>query len=271
MNPVAPPAVANRRSSGQPAGVHLFDAVCSGGELAVSIGVGRNPAEGTGWYWAVVVGPGRACATVVDAEVVLPARPGSLEFRSPGLWADHSCLADSGQWTVGLEAFGVALDDPWLAWGRAFGQRVAVGADLDWDPVAPDGNAGGEASTRCRVHGELLVGTERIELACDGVHTHRTGGAAPPWGDAAGAQAGHLWGWWIDGDERLVEVWHQAGAPRDGAASTWVVDGSGGGVIIEVMAVAPVLVASTRVVQAVARVTPATGGGGLGWVRFVPW
>jgi len=98
-------------------------------------------------YVAGLVGEARPYVLVKD----LDCRPRGYELRAEGLWADFNCEeADGSRWSWGLEAFGVALDDPEEAVRSEWGDRVALGFDLEWE--APD-----------RVHGEILVGpSERI-------------------------------------------------------------------------------------------------------------
>jgi hypothetical protein len=206
-----------------------FDAVAAAGSLAVAVCVGRRPSVGRGWYWAVVAGAGRKTVWVMDPDLALPASGPALELRAPGLWADHNPSAPGGHWSVAAEAFGVALDDPWDAWDRAFGDPTPVGLDLEWDPVTPplvlDGDLGGPAGSwavGCEVHGEVLVGDERFELTC-------TGSRGRWWGSAGGWSAQ---GW---SQQRVVgEFRDEAGAPQGEVPSVdavvaWapVLDGAG--------------------------------------------
>src|SRR5207237_456868 len=88
-----------------------------------------------------------------------------FDFATPdGLWAQPICETPHEHWTLGLEAFGVALDDPAVAYHGERGDRVALGLDLEWEAVAP-----AQASTGlpryeqpCAVHGDVLVGDERL-------------------------------------------------------------------------------------------------------------
>jgi hypothetical protein len=99
-------------------------------------------------YVAGLVGEGRPYVLVKD----LDCRPRGYELRAEGLWADFNHESE-GHWSWGLEAFGVALDDPEEAVRSEWGDRMALGFDLEWE--APD-----------RVHGEILVGpSERIAFA----------------------------------------------------------------------------------------------------------
>jgi len=162
-----------------------FDFASPDAGLGGYVRVGHYPNLGVVWYWACLVGRGRPLVTVVD-HTVAPPRSGSLELRGPGLWADHNIEEPLGRWSLGLEAFGVALDDPADAYRGLLGDRTALGLDLEWEtagePYAwPAGLDRYEIP--CRVHGEILVGDERLEL--DGV-----------------GQRDHSWGvrdWWATG------------------------------------------------------------------------
>lgn len=164
-----------------------FDAVSDDAALGVAVCVGRNGTTGRGWYWAAVAGEGRTTVVVADPDLALPTSGPPLELRAPGLWADHNATAAGGHWSVACEAFGVALEDPWAAWGRAYGDPTPVGLDLEWDPVTPpvvlDGDLHGAAgwwSVGCEVHGEVLVGSERFELASRGSRSRWWGSGARP-------------------------------------------------------------------------------------------
>ncbi len=150
-----------------------------------------RPAERTAWYWAAVVGDGRPLLTVVETQIQLP-RPGSLEIRAEGLWADHICEEPFEHWTVGLEAMGLGLEEPEDALASRRGDIVPLGFDLEWEdagparplPWRPSGVtalAGYEAA--CTVHGEILVGAERLEIDAQGAREH--GWGPLPWWDAS--------------------------------------------------------------------------------------
>lgn len=278
-----------------------FDAVTADGTIAVSVGVGRHVDPGTstrrGWYWLVVAGRGRTCVAVVDPDLALTSGPASLEYRSPGLWADHNCTEPGGHWSVAAEAFGVALTDPWDLWGRAFGDPTAVGADLEWDPEGPPVSAPGAQgrtdvadgadppgawSVGCAVHGELLVGDERHELDCSGVRGHQWGaGALGPagWLAASWQTASGIWVHHSDpqgAPERSGSPRHGASAPNDDRP--WVLTTADGTTVsVQALSWAPVLDdagADGRLAMAVARFTgnDAHGAdcGGIGWLRYRP-
>ena len=149
---------------------------------------------GPAWYWAAVVGVDRPLVAVRDHDVP-PPRVG-LEVRGPGLWSDLVCETPLEHWTVGLEAFALAYDDPYEAWGSERGEPVALGLDLEWEvtgalgPSPPPGPEG--YSQPCTVSGEVLVGAERLTVDGVGSRAHRWGPRewwAQPWSWVAGQLA----------------------------------------------------------------------------------
>jgi hypothetical protein len=154
-----------------------FDFARTDASLGGYVRIGLHPNRGVAWYWASLVGEGRRLVSVVDHTVALP-RPGSLEVRAEGLWADHTVEVPFDHVTVGCEAFALGLDDPADMYGDPRGDRVPFGLDLEWeadgrgvaDPPAPD-----RYDIPCVVHGEVLVGQESIDV--EGV-----GGRAHEWG-----------------------------------------------------------------------------------------
>lgn len=157
------------------------------------------------------MGDGRPLVTVVEHDG--PALgPVGLDLRAEGLWADQICETPLEHWTVGLEAFGVALDDPAEAFSGCRGDRTALGFDLEWESE-PDAlvEADGGYELACRVHGEILVGAERL-VVDDG-----WGGRRHRWGDgpATGDPPGRVWGR-VDGtrfDTDVTVVLDAAGMP----------------------------------------------------------
>lgn len=98
-------------------------------------------------YELVVSGAALGHGYVVVRDLDIPApRHGRLEFRADGIWTEF-VEEEPGRWTLGLEAFGLRVDDP----AHEIGDRVAVGYDLDVDEGM--------------VHGDLLIGTAVIAVA----------------------------------------------------------------------------------------------------------
>jgi hypothetical protein len=177
-----------------------FDFVATDGSIGGYVRVGRSPNLGVLWYWACVAGPGRALVTVVDHEVRPPSREGSLELRATGLWADHHCETPLDHWSLALEAFAVSLDDPTDAYRGMIGHRIPLGLDLEWET---DGNVFAyppgldHYAVPCRVHGEVLVGQERLQLEGFGHREHS-------WGVRDWWALGWCWSAFrLDGGERV--------------------------------------------------------------------
>jgi hypothetical protein len=152
-----------------------FDFCAPDGSFGGWIRLGLYPNWGVAWYHALVCGPGRPTVAVVDQEVPLPKAP-SLEIRSHGLWAEHIGTHPLERWQVANEAAGVSVDDPAELYrpGGARGQQVPMGLDLEWET---DGEPYHYTWTTryevpCKVHGEVLLGHERIELDGHGQRDH---------------------------------------------------------------------------------------------------
>jgi hypothetical protein len=168
--------------------VWSFDFATEGAALGGFVRLTFLPHARTCWYWAWVVGDGRAPVMVVDNDVPLP--PGrSLELRTEGLWADHTVEVPFDHVTLGCEAFALRLDhaDDALALNPV-GDRVPFGLDLEWDtdgpaqPLAADDGLTGYAIP-CRVHGLVLVADEQITLDATGYRHHTWG--TPTWSTAS--------------------------------------------------------------------------------------
>jgi hypothetical protein len=97
---------------------------------------------------------------VVLSEPDAPAPRTGMEVRASGLWADAIEEEAGDRWTIGLEAFALAVDQP----DDAVGRRVPLGFDLEWERSGPDG----DGRTPARVHGEVLVEDDAIDLDADG-------------------------------------------------------------------------------------------------------
>lgn len=243
-----------------------FDFAARDGSLGGYVRFAVVPRDGSAWFWAAVTGPRRPLVTLRDHDVD-PPRGRALEARAGGLWVDLVCETPLEHWSVGLEAFGVALDDPLEAWRGERGDPTALGLDLEWEAVAPpvDLGAGPGYGQGCAVHGDVLVGRERI--AFDG-----TGWRSHAWGPRD---------WW--------------GAPRTWAAGTFddgttfsgaageAVLGRGGlpvsavagDVTVAAVAHAPVLVPGGPGGGRVSRLSRAlchysrAGRGGYGWAEWL--
>jgi hypothetical protein len=278
-----------------------FDFATTDGSLGGYVRLGLYPNHGAAWYWACLVGEGRPLVLVVDHDIA-PPRAGSLEVRADGLWADHTVEVPFDHMTLGCEAFALGVDDPAAVYGpgAARGDRVPFGLDLEWDTdgaayAYPPGTTRYEVP--CRVHGQILVGDESIELDAIGQRDHS-------WGVRDWWTVGWTWtaGWLEDGtrfhgttvrlgDEPvpyhpgyvqppggpLAGVDHTASSPVLGAHGMPTADVvEVGGLRLEVtpVAFAPVLLEDgtgrvSRFPRALCRFRdPATGRRGAGWTEW---
>jgi hypothetical protein len=119
-------------------------------------------------------------ASVAMVAVDLPVPVGNLELRGPAVWLELRCETPLDHWTVGLEAFGVTVDDGQLITAETRGALTPMGLDLDLDTVAP-GPRGHDQGLEVpvRVHGEVLIGAAGMEIDGTGVRW-RGGGDVPP-------------------------------------------------------------------------------------------
>jgi hypothetical protein len=161
-----------------------FDFVTRDGSLGGFVRLALRPGEGSAWYWAYLAGPHRSVVVVRDHELAVPPAR-TLEVRGPGLWAQVICETPLDHWSAGLEAAGVALDDPAEGLRGERGDPVPLGLDLEWEATgspAPEQVGYAQPAT---VHGEVLLGAQRLDVEASGFWAHRWG--APPWRDD---------GWW---------------------------------------------------------------------------
>src|SRR5438105_1490243 len=95
-----------------------FEAARTGpnGATGVFVRLALFPDERVAWYWAYVFLPDVGLTVVRDHEVPLPKRGlPDVEVRADSLWAELVRETPQEHWGIGLEAFGVVLDDPWDA------------------------------------------------------------------------------------------------------------------------------------------------------------
>ena len=180
-----------------------LDFVADDGSMAGVARLALFPNLRTAWWWSYLLRPDDVVLAVRAHDVALPRR-GSLEVRADGLWGELSCLRPLDHWTVGLEAFAVALDDPEDALRGERGALVALGFDLEWESDGPAELVPGGYRQPCRVSGDVLLGSGQAPVTTPlegrGQRWHHWGPlaavdlAAPDDGEddgAAGAVAGY--------------------------------------------------------------------------------
>jgi hypothetical protein len=160
--------------SGSPAWHETFrlDFAASDVSIAGYAIVVLRPSEDRAWFWACVAGRDRRLVLVEETDAPLPRRQ-LLELRASGLWTDIECEIAGEHVSMGLEAFGLAFDDPQESISTRRGERTPVGFDLEWETtgsVAARGDHGYEM--RCRVSGEVLVGDEQLAIDVHGARAH---------------------------------------------------------------------------------------------------
>jgi hypothetical protein len=141
----------------------------AGALAAITILPGRNQA----WYWAGVVRPGAPLVVLHDLGLRLPAR--RLEIRGEALWADHINEEPFEHWTIGNEAYALAVDDADEVLGRGRGESCPLGFDLEWERAGAVVADEAGYAVPAAVHGEILIGSERLVVAASGRWWHRWG------------------------------------------------------------------------------------------------
>jgi hypothetical protein len=109
-------------------------------------------------FGAAVVGVDGHAAVSLRADVAA----GSGDVRTDGLWASITCETAGVHWSVGMEAFAVGYDDALDALRDERGDVVPLGFDLEWER---------EGDAYWIVHGDLLVGSDRLNIDAAGVVT----------------------------------------------------------------------------------------------------
>ena len=88
------------------------------------------------WYWAAVVEQGYPLLHLTEWQVVVRDFDPFI-VKAPEMWAEHQLDAPMEQWSIGNEAYFVALEQPGDALGRAYGEPTALACDLEWYATGP--------------------------------------------------------------------------------------------------------------------------------------
>jgi hypothetical protein len=115
------------------------------------------------WYWSALVREGRPLLHLAEWDVRVRADP--FVVKAPEMWAEHHCVVPLEQWSIGNEAYFVALDDADEAVGRGYGVPTPTAMDLEWYATSsPDAIELG-FEQRGVVHGAIeLAGEAPVEL-----------------------------------------------------------------------------------------------------------
>jgi hypothetical protein len=224
-----------------------FDFAAPDGSVGGYVRLALRPWEGVAWYWAAVVGAGRPLVALRAHDVRIPAT--GTEIRASGVWSALTCESPMEHWSVGLESFGASFTDPLRAWGDERGDVVPFGLDLEWESSRAALEIEEGYGQWCAVHGDVLIGDERVDIDGSGWRDHTWG---PP---AQGASARAA----INGELYQLETEWEGGLP---------LGARGGSLDIEPVYLSPVLVPGAAVVHALCRAANATDGD-WGWASWV--
>lgn len=115
---------------------------------------GHRLLGGRSWYWCALVEADRPLLHLAEWQVAVRAHDPFI-VKAPEMWAEHQADAPMEQWSIGNEAYFVALDDPADALDRAYGTPTALAMDLEWYAVdAPTAIEDGYEQAGV-VHGEI--------------------------------------------------------------------------------------------------------------------
>lgn len=246
--------------------------------LGGTVGLVLLPNQNRSVYWAALVGDERSLVTVIEQEAPLPRAPG-MEMRYSGLWTDLIVETPFEHMTVGLEAFGLAFDDPGELYRRGWGDRTPLGFDLEWETAGSLEWA--QLDTRydlpCRVHGEVLVGHDVIDFDGWGHRSHAWG-ADDLWTSPWSMLTGRLAAGSIDDEAVRVDSGGVASAVSsdlDAIGLPMSARARVGDLYVaaEPIAWAPVPIAgspgvATRLPRTLVRLTAGDGRVGAGWLEL---
>ena len=153
--------------------VWAFDAFDTAAGLGVVVRLAFRAAERVAWWWAGAVGAGAPLVALRACDIALPRR--GTTVRTDGLWAALECEGPLVHWSVGMECFGVAYDDPWEAARSERGDVVPFGLDLSFESTGEASPAGNGYGQWCAVSGEVLLGDLRVPVDCAGHRAHAWG------------------------------------------------------------------------------------------------
>jgi hypothetical protein len=115
------------------------------------------------WYWSALARAGRPLLHLAEWSVVRRSDP--FVVKAPEMWAEHHCVSPWEQWSIGNEAFFVALDDPSEALGKAYGTPTPTSMDLEWYAIGVVVEIPNGVSQDGVVHGRIdIAGEQALDL-----------------------------------------------------------------------------------------------------------
>ncbi|MEM9654682.1 MAG: hypothetical protein AAGA65_21505 [Actinomycetota bacterium] len=156
---------------------HRLLALSEDGTVAVAMEVGIHHRPGSRWgsFHCAVFRDGLLPVVIAENDMPVPAR--LWEFRTSGLWVDNVCERPRVHWSYGLEAFGLAIDDPQELLGRGYGDRVPLGWELDFESSPELYHDGRQVG---RLDGELLFAGGEQPISGPAVRRHQWGPPTDP-------------------------------------------------------------------------------------------
>lgn len=148
-------------------------------DLGLLHGFRRLNRSRTGWQWSALARREQPLLHVAEWDVPLRAEP--LVAKAPQLWGEWTCDAPFQQWTIGMETYAAALDDPDDALGRAYGVPTPIAWDLEWYATEDPEPVPHGYGQRGVIHGvvELLDGPLTL-TEIPSQRWHRWGSELPP-------------------------------------------------------------------------------------------
>jgi hypothetical protein len=133
-------------------------------DAALGLISGHRLVAGTAWYWSALARSGEPLLHLSEWGVTVRADP--FVVKAHEMWAEHHCVSPLEQWSLGNEAYFVALDDPAAALDRAYGVPTPTAMDLEWYAVTGPHEIADGFIQEGVVHGRVdVMGIPPIELA----------------------------------------------------------------------------------------------------------
>ncbi len=177
-----------------------LDFVAPDGALGGFVRLALHPNRRRAWCW-VYVADADGTVVVRDHDVPLPPAH-ALLARSDGLWCELVCETPMEHWSIGVEAFGVRLDDPLDGVRGERGLRLPVGLDLEWESTGAAQERIAASSGYAQpglVHGDVLLADDVLAFTGVGLRTH--GWGPPRWWTAGWHSL-----WCMPADARRADV-----------------------------------------------------------------